>query len=93
MGSISWGTLTPGGTSTQTIYIKNIGSDISHTLSMRATNWIPEGANSSITLTWNREGARLQPGESVAATLTLSVSSNIGGITDFGVQINIVGTN
>jgi hypothetical protein len=60
---------------------------------METSNWTPAGAEQPITLTWNQEGARLQPGQSVAATLTLSVSPTIADITNFSVQINITGTN
>jgi hypothetical protein len=93
MSSINWGTLTAGANITQTIYIKNTGSGLALTLSMGASNWTPTGANGPITLTWNQAGTRLQPGQSVATTLTLSVSSNIADVTNFSVQINITGTN
>ncbi len=45
-----------------------------------------------MTLTWNKEGTRLNPGQSVAATLTLTASSSIVDITNFNVQISITGT-
>ena len=93
LGSINWGTLTAGGNITQTIYIKNTGSGLSLALGMATSNWTPAGANGPITLTWNQGGTRLQPGQSIAATLTLAVSSNITDVTNFSVQINITGTN
>jgi hypothetical protein len=92
ISSINWGTLKPGGNITQTIYIKNTGSGLSLTLSMTTSNW-SQGANGPITLTWNQEGTRLQPGQSVAAVFTLAVSPTINDITNFSVQINIAGTN
>jgi hypothetical protein len=64
--SINWGALTPGGSTTQTIYVKNIGSGLSLALNMTTTNW-SAGANGPITLTWNQENTRLNPGQSVAA--------------------------
>ncbi|MGA3290980.1 MAG: hypothetical protein ABSD42_12155 [Candidatus Bathyarchaeia archaeon] len=91
--SINWGALTAGATSTQTIYIKNISSGISLTLNMTTSNWSPTTANGPITITWNQQCTDLQPGASVAATLTLTVTSSISGITSFSVQINIGGTN
>jgi len=93
LSSINWGTLTAGGTSIQTIYVKNIGSGLSLTLDMTTSSWSPASANGPITITWNQEGIILEPGQSIAATLTLTVSSSISDITSFGVQINIGGTN
>jgi len=92
MNSINWGTLTAGGNITHIIYIKNTGNGLSLTLNMTTSNW-SQGANGPITLTWNQEGTRLQPGQSVAAVLTLAVSPTISDITNFNVQINIAGTN
>ena len=93
LSNINWGTLTPGGATTQTIYLKNTGSDLSLALRMATNEWTPTGANGPITLTWNKEGTILQPGQSVAATFTLSASSSIANVTSFSVQITITGTN
>jgi len=89
--SIDWGTLEPGDTTTKTIYVKNTGNS-QITLSMTTTGWSPSGANGPITVTWNRGGTTLSAGQSTAATLTLSVSSEITGITSFSVNIVITGT-
>jgi hypothetical protein len=75
------------------VYLKNTSSGLSLALNMTASNWTPASANGPITLTWNQEGTRLQPGQSVAATLTLAVSSTIVDVTNFNVQISIFGTN
>ena len=93
LSNINWGTLTPGGATTQTIYLKNTGSDLSLALSMATNEWTPASANGPITLTWTKEGTILQPGQSVAATFTLSASSSIANVTSFSVQITITGTN
>ena len=93
LSSINWGTLTAGGTSTQTIYVKNTSSGLSLTLNMTTSSWNPTSANGPITITWNQQSTDLQPGASVAATLTLTVSSSIVDITSFSVQICITGTN
>ena len=93
LSNINWGTLIPGGATTQTIYVKNTGSDLSLALSMATNEWTPAGANGPIILTWNKEGTILQPGQSVAATFTLSASSSIANVTSFSVQITITGTN
>jgi hypothetical protein len=93
ISSINWGNLTVGGNITQTVYVKNTGSGLSLSLSMTTSNWNPAGANGPITITWNKEGTRINPGTSVAATLTLNTNSNIVDVTNFDVQITITGTN
>ena len=89
--SIDWGTISPGNTTTKTIYVKNTGNT-QITLSMTTNGWSPTSANGPLTLTWNQEGTTLSAGLSTAATLTLSVSSSISGITTFSVNIVITGT-
>jgi hypothetical protein len=89
--SIDWGSLSPGSEVTKTMHIKNAGNT-SITLSMTKSNWNPASANGPITLSWNKEGTSLTFGQTTTATLTLSVSSSISGITTFGVDIIITGT-
>jgi hypothetical protein len=93
LSSINWGTLTAGGTTTQTIYVKNTSSGLSLTLNMTTSSWSPASANGPIAIKWNQQSTVLQPGASVAAVLTLTVSSSISGVTSFSVNINIGGTN
>jgi hypothetical protein len=89
--SIDWGNIPPGGTSTQTIYIKNAGNT-QLTLKMTKTNWNPLEANGPITINWDREDTNLNAGQSLQAVITLSVSSTISGnITGFSVDIVITG--
>jgi hypothetical protein len=90
--SIDWGTVAPGGTTTKTVYIKNIGTGVSLALSMAASSWSPSAAGQSITLAWDKPATTLAPNQSTAATFTLSVSSGITGVTSFDVQISITGT-
>jgi hypothetical protein len=89
--SIDWGSISPGNTITSTVYVKNTGN-VPITLSMTKTGWNPTSANGPITVTWNKESTTLAVGQSVAAVLTLSVSSGISGITTFSVNIVITGT-
>lgn len=89
--SIDWGTIPPGNSVTRTIYVKNTGNT-AITLSMTKTGWNPTTANGPITITWDKEAAALGVGASTAATITLSVSSSISGITSFSVNIVITGT-
>jgi hypothetical protein len=89
--SIEWGDVAPGEEVNRIIYLKNTGSkDI--TLSMTANNWSPANANGPLTLMWDKEGETLIPGEITKATLTLKVSEDIAGITNFSVAISIIGS-
>jgi hypothetical protein len=92
LSSFGWGSISPGATTNQTIYIKNISSGVALTLSMTAYNWNPSTANNYITLTWNPTSNIITPGASTKAVLTLSVSSNIVDIQNFNVQILITGS-
>ncbi len=89
--SINWETLNPGGSTTRTVYVKNT-ENVAETLSMSATEWNPQGAGSVLTLTWDKEGASLPAGAIVAATLTLQVSSDVGSLTSFSLNIVISGS-
>ena len=90
--SIDWGTISPGGSVTRTIYVKNTGNT-QITLSMTKTNWNPPNADGLITITWDKESTILTTNAVATATLTLSVSPSISGITTFSVNIVITGTS
>ncbi len=89
--SVDWGDIAPGESVDRIIYLKNTGTT-QIALSMTANNWNPSFANGPITLTWNREGTLLDPGEVTSAALTLDTSEDIAGITTFSVSILIIGT-
>jgi len=89
--SIDWGALEPGASVDKTIYIKNEGS-LPVLLSLTTENWSPASASSYMTLSWTRESYVLNSGSVVQAVLTLSVSSGVSEITDFGFDIIITGT-
>lgn len=90
--NINAGTISPGMTYTNAIYVKNTGNSPVK-LSMTTSNWNPTAAEGPITLTWNRDNYSLDPGDSVSATLTLSVSSSISSsISSFSFKITITGT-
>jgi hypothetical protein len=91
MTTINWGSVSLGGTVTTTVYVKNTGG-ASLTLSMTTNNWNPTTANGPLTVTWDKQATVLTPGQSTAATITLTASSSITGITSFSVQISISGT-
>ena len=89
--SVDWGTLAPGASTTRTIYVKNTGT-VPVTLSMTTTSWLPSNANSYLTVSWNREGTVVAPGNSVSAVLTLTASASAGSITTFSFNIIVSGT-
>jgi hypothetical protein len=89
--ALNVGTLSPGGTATQTIYIKNTGN-IPETLTMTTNNWNPTNASTSLTLTWNRQNTVLSAGLSIQATLTLTAASNTGSLTTFSCDVTLTGT-
>jgi hypothetical protein len=92
MTAISWGSVYPGESIDRTVFVKNTGN-APLTLSMVTANWAPPlAANGSMTVVWNREDAVLSAGQLVAATFTLSVSPDISGVTDFGVNIIVTGS-
>jgi hypothetical protein len=89
--ALTVGNLNPGGTATQTVYIKNTGT-VSETLTMAVNNWSPSSASSSLTLTWNQQNSVLTVGQSVQATLTLTAASNTGSLTTFSCSVTVTGT-
>ncbi len=89
--ALNVGSLNPGGTGTQTIYIKNTGN-VPETLTMNASNWNPTDATSSLTLTWNQQNTVLPAGQSIQATLTLTAAANTGSLTTFSCDVTLTGT-
>ena len=89
--TLTAGTLNPGGTATQTVYIKNTGN-IAETLTMTTTNWSPTNANTYLTLTWNRQNTVLNAGANIQATLTLTAAANTGTLTTFSCDVTLTGT-
>jgi hypothetical protein len=79
---VNWGSFSPGASSSVTLYVRNQG-DSTVKLNLTTRNWNPANAYELITLTWNREGQELKPQMVTVATLSLSVSPNINGITNF----------
>jgi hypothetical protein len=89
--TLTVGTISPGSTATQTVYVKNTGN-IPETLPMTATNWSPANANTYLTLTWNRQNTVLNAGASIQATITLTAASNTGSLTTFSCDVTLTGT-
>lgn len=89
--AISWGNVYPDESINRIVYVKNTGN-APITLSMATADWVPSVANGPLSLAWDVEGATLDPGQAVAATITLSVSLGVSGITDFSVNIIVTGS-
>jgi hypothetical protein len=92
ISSMNWGSIAAGGSSSQTVYVKNTGTG-SMTLSMIISAWSPTNANSYITISWNKEGNVLASGQVATATITVTVSSSITGISSFSNTITFYGTS
>ena len=86
---IDWGLLEPGQSKTVTCHLKST-STVNATLSMTTGSWNPSSASGYISLSWNREAYRIKPSEVVSATLTLTISQSITGISSFTFTITIV---
>ena len=91
LSTVDWGTMVPGSSANKTIYIKNTGTTMV-SLSMTVNAWNPASASNYMALTWNREGTVLNVGNSVATSLMLTVSGSVSGITNFGFNATITGT-
>ena len=89
--SIDWGNVYVGSSVSRIIYVKNTGTT-PITLSMTTSAWNPSDANGQLTLSWDKEGTSLSPGESTAATLTLNVSPSVIGVSSFSVNVIITGS-
>ncbi len=88
--AVDWGLFSPGAASSVTLYVRNEGSSAVK-LNLTTRNWNPANASEYMTLAWNREGQVLEPQTVTTATLTLSVSANISGITDFSFDTIVTG--
>ena len=88
--AINWGLLTPGSQKSNTFYISNEGI-LPLTLSLSTSNWKPASASNYITLTWNYYGETLNAGNAIQITFTLTVSENIGEISNFSFDITAEG--
>jgi archaellum component FlaG (FlaF/FlaG flagellin family) len=92
MASVNWGSISAEGVATQTVYVKNTGAG-TITLSLTTSNWNPAGASTYIAISWSQQGAQLSTGQAVAATITLTVSPSITGISSFSDTMTISGTD
>lgn len=91
VGGIGWGTLEPGSSKSDTCYVRNEGNS-PYVLSLETSNWTPSTASQYLTLSWDYGGQSINPDEVTQVTFTMSVSADIQGITDFSLDIVIVGS-
>ena len=85
---IDWGLVEPGSANNVTIYVRNEGNVVT-TLFMYTENWDPTNATDYLELTWDYESSPLEPSEVAQVTLTLAVSTNVEGISNFSFDIII----
>jgi len=90
--TIDWSTLEAGASENKMIYIKNTGNAAA-TLFLDTDNWNPSAASQYITLDWNYGGQSISPDAVVEVVLTLTISQDISGITDFSLDITITSSS
>jgi hypothetical protein len=88
---IDWGKIEPGAQNNVVIYFHNEGNS-AVTLSQSTSNWSPSVASNYLTLSWDYNGQKIEEDEKLQVTLTLSVSTNIAGVTSFDFDIIVEGT-
>ncbi len=92
--SLNWGTIAAGSTKNLTVYVRNEGNS-AISMSLSTSDWTPPSASSYISLNWNYTNQRLKTNEVMQIELTLTVSANIDGITDFNHETTVtaIGVN
>lgn len=88
--SVNVGDVQAGSVTSTTVYVRNEGNT-AVTLSMRTENLNPPEASNDITLSWDYDGQSVSPDQVIQVILTLSVSSQISGITNFNFDCVITG--
>jgi hypothetical protein len=91
VSGIDWGSSDPGSVKNVTVYIRNEGT-APITLSLQTANWNPAEAEDYISLSWDYGGQAIGVNQVLTVTLSLSISSNIQGITTFSFDIVVVGS-
>lgn len=92
ISGVSWGEIQVGDQSTVTLWIKNTGN-IPLKISFSLNEWAPANAGEYLSISWNYDGAAIQPNAYAAVDLTLSVSPSTVGITTFSNSISITGAS
>jgi hypothetical protein len=92
LNEITWGTLDPGESKSFNAWVKNTGND-AQKLVMWTENWNPTAAFDSIALSWNYDDSWIAVNASIPVVFTLSVDSNITGVTNFSFDIWVKGVH
>lgn len=88
--SIYWGWLTPGTSKSLVVYLKNERYEPMF-YSVTTNQWNPINASQYMALYSDYYGGQANPGSVIPVSLTLSVSDDIFGISDFSFDIIIKG--
>jgi len=91
VSSIDWGSLVPGETKAVSVYVQSKSNETC-ILILMPTGWNPPAAANYLKLNQDYENKKIQPSEVVEVTLSLTVSPNIAGITNFSFDIIVQGS-
>lgn len=97
ISTLDWGNCTPGVSTNQTLYLKNLGATTLN-VSLSFTHWSPTNASNYLTITWDREGYALAGGFAIQCTLALFVNATVTdpvlgmGTGTFNVDLVFTGT-
>lgn len=86
------GRASPGSVGKTNVFVRNEELTPSCYMALSTGDWIPLAASGYLMLSWNYDGREIALGEAIPTTLTLKVSEDIHGITDFSFNITIFGT-
>lgn len=89
---IAWGTLDPGEAKSINAWVKNTGND-AQKLVMWTENWNPTSAQDWISLAWNYDDSWIAVNASIPVAFTLTVDTNITGVTNFSFDIWVKGVH
>ncbi len=92
VSSVSWGTMTPGGSKSFTVYVRNEGAE-TIAVSVMPLNWTPTGASYYMRFTWTSTNTTVAPGKVVKIVSKLEVSPEIKGISTFSFTILFSGNS
>jgi hypothetical protein len=85
--SLNWDIIQPGIAVTKIMYLKNLNNKTINVV-LNCTNWVPEGILKYITVFYNKK-VILSPNSITPYQITLIVSDDITGISDFSFDVLI----
>lgn len=89
--SVDFGLMEAGSSKNFMFYLRNEGNT-EFSLNMTSKKWIPVEAAEYMSLTWNREGQQMSPGQVLSCVIKLTVSPNIQDISSYTLTITISAT-